>query len=163
MPLGLLEFGAPGQVAKHGQAGGGLDLRLAERQVSRAADTIEDHAGQVQVGVELLVAQHLGGHAAGDHGGVGHQQHRRAQQLGKLGGGAFFIQAGVAVEQAHDALDDGNLPSRRRLAVELQHRGMGQEPGVEVAGRNATGDLVVRRVYVVRPGLEGLHAVAPAG
>ena len=163
VPLGLLELAAPGKVTKHGQTGGGLNLRLAERQMSRTADAVEDDAGHVQVGVEHLIAQHLGGDAAGDLGGVGDQEHRRAQQLGKLGGGAFLIETGMAVEQAHDSLDDGNLPSRRRLAVKLQHRGMRQQPGVEVAGGDTASNLVIGRVNVVRPGLEGLHSIASPG
>ena len=127
------------------QTGGGLDLRLAERQVGRTADAVEDDAGHVQVGLEHLIAQHLGGDAAGDLGGVGHQQHRRAQQHGKLGGGAFLVETGMAVERAHDSLDDGYLPSRRRPAVDLQHRGTGQQPGVEVAGGDTAGNLVTGR------------------
>ena len=91
MSLGLLEFGAAGEVAQHREAGGGFDLGLAELQVGGAGDAVEDYAGEVQGGVEALVAQHFGGDAAGYFGGVGHQQHRGAQQFGELGGGAFLI------------------------------------------------------------------------
>jgi hypothetical protein len=79
-----------GQVAQHRKAGGGLDLRSAELQVPRPADTVEDNPGDAQAGIELLVAQHLGGHAAGDLAGIGHQNHRGRQQFGQLGGRAFL-------------------------------------------------------------------------
>ena len=86
MPLRLLELSAAGQVAQHGQAGGGLDLGLAELQVPVAGDSVEDDPGHVQGRVELLVAQHLGGHAARDLGCVGYQYDRSANQLCQLGG-----------------------------------------------------------------------------
>ena len=60
----------------------------------------------------------------------------------------------MAVEQAHDALNHGYLAAGRGFCVQLQYRCMGQKPCVEVAGRNAAGNLVIRRVYVVRASLE---------
>ena len=69
----------------------------------------------------------------------------------------------MAVEQSHHALDYGNIPRRRRFAVQLQGGGVGQQPGIKVAGWDAAGQLVVGGVDVVGAGLEGLHGVAAAG
>ena len=115
MAFRLLEVGPSRQVAQDRQTGGRLDLGLAELQVARAAHPVEYDTGDAQAGVELLVAQDLGGHAAGDLGGVGDQNDRRAQELGQLGCGAFFIQAGVAVEHPHHTFHHRDLAAARSL------------------------------------------------
>ena len=163
MAFGLLEFRAAGQIAQYRNAGSGLYLRLAECEVPFAGDAVQYDAGQVHAGVELLVAQYLGGHAAGHCRGVGHQYDGGAEELGQLGRGAFLVEAGMAVEHAHDPLHHGDLAAGGRLGVQLQHRAMRKQPGIQVPRGNAAGDLMVGGVDVVRPGLEGLDGVAAAG
>ena len=163
VPLRLHQVVAPGQPTHHGQAGGRLDLRLAELQVPLAAHAVEDYAGHAQVGVELLVAEHLGGHAAGHLAGVGDQDHRGVQELGQLCGGTVLVQGRVAVEHAHDALDHGDVGGAGGPVEQLGDHGMGQQPGVQVAGGHAARDGVVRGVDVVGAGLEGLDPPAAAG
>ena len=163
VPLRLDQCLVAGKVSQHRQAGGGLDLGFAKLQVAGAADTVQDNAGQVQTGIKQLVAQNLGGDAAGDFGSVGHQHDRRVDQLGQLGGGAFLVQAGVAVEDAHHALHHRHLSFAGGPLKKLQHRGVGQQPGIQVPARNAAGQGMVTGVDIVGAGLEGLHRQAPAG
>ena len=86
MALRLDQLFPPRQVAQNRQPGCGLDLWLAEFKVTGSTDAVEYDTGDLQVGIELLIAKYLGGHAACYLGGIGDQDHGGFQQFGQLGG-----------------------------------------------------------------------------
>ena len=76
--------------AKHrqpGRRGDGAGNALA---MAFAAGAVHEKTGQRNPGVEELKPLGERGCAAGHFGGINHQQHRRVQQLGDLGGAARF-------------------------------------------------------------------------
>ena len=163
MPLRLYQFVPARQVAQDRQAGSGGDLRLAKVQMAGAADAVEDNAGQAQGRVKLLIAEDFGGHAAGHFAGVGNQNDRGVQQFRQLRRGAVFGQGIVAVVEAHHALDDGDFFRSDSAAEQFGHGGRRQQPGIQVAGGDAAGELMIGGVNVVGAGLKGLHGIAAAG
>ena len=163
MPFRLHELIPPGQVAHHWYPGGRLDLGLAELQVPGTSHSVEDHAGNSQVGVKLLVAQDFRRDAPGHLGGVCDQDDRGPQQFCQLRCGSLFIQAGMSVEYPHDPFDDGNVAPGTGPLEQFGHRGMGQHPCVQVARGCPAGQRVIRRVNVVWSRLERLHPVSQPG
>jgi hypothetical protein len=76
--------------------------------VSGAGHLVEDHAGQIHLGIEVLTAQDQGGRGAGGHGAIHHQDHRGPQELGQLRGAVGSL--GVeAVKKAAVALDQQGI------------------------------------------------------
>ena len=86
-----------------------LDGLAQQQRVALAADAVEDHAGDVDLGVVAGVAVDDGRCGARERGGVEDEHDGRAQELGHVGGGGQLAAARRAVVEAHDALDDGDV------------------------------------------------------
>ena len=67
----------------------------------------------------------------------------------------------MAVENTHHTLYHRHLFLARGPLIKLQHRGVGQQPGIKVSARHAASQGVVAGVDVVGAGLERLHRQAP--
>jgi hypothetical protein len=97
--------------AEHRHVGVVLDHRAQLGLVARAAEAVEDDAGDADVAVEGLVAEDQRGDAARHAARVEHQHHRQAEQLGQRG---IAVAAGEVepVVEALVALDEGNVGIR---------------------------------------------------
>ena len=69
--------------------------------------------------------------------------------------------ARLAVKEAHDAFDHGDIGSFSAVGEEWGDQPRPREKRVEVTARTARGEGVVGRVYKIRTHLEGRHPEAP--
>ena len=115
----------------------------------RAADLVEEQAGQPQAAVKLGVAFGHRSRGARQRRRVHHQHHRRAQPLGQLRGGASFGGAVAAIKQPHDALHHRHVGAGDRSVERAQHLLPAEHPGVKVDGGAARGGHVVHGVEKV--------------
>ena len=114
MALGRGHALVAAQRAEHGHADAGQRV-AQELLVVIRADAVEDHAGDLHVGIERAVAVHDRGRRTRHRGGVHDEQHRRVEQLRDVRGRGQLAAPGGAVEEPHDALDDRHVrPGSRR-------------------------------------------------
>ena len=132
--------------------------------VPRRPDLVEDHPADPHGALQRRKAVQQSRNALTLATRIDHQQHRRAQQSGDLGGGSagrgqeLFVDA--TVEQSHDALDDGDVGIPRTVPVQRPDQILAHHDRVEVAARPAGGQRVVTRIDEVRTDLERCDAVA---
>ncbi len=92
---------------------------LAEHPlVDGGADAVQDDAGDAQFRVEGRVAVDHRGHRAGHRPRVHDEHDWRAEELGDVGGRGELPAAALAVEEAHDALDDRDVGAARAVGEE---------------------------------------------
>ena len=96
--------------AQHGHIGVVLDHRAQLGFVARAAELVQDHAGNPDARVEGLVPQDQRCDAACHAARVEHQHHRQVEQMGQRGVAVAAVQR-QAVVQALVALDDADVRS----------------------------------------------------
>ena len=93
--------------------------------VRLAADVVEDHAGDAEVGIEAGEAVDERGGAAGHRARVDDEDDGELEQLGHLGGAAAVALSFAAVEEAHHAFDHGDVGIGGGAAKALQVGGWG--------------------------------------
>ena len=136
-----------------------------ERRVSRPANHVEDHAGNVDVAPIALEAERDGGCRLGLRFDVEHEHDRPAGERREVRGRAVAARAACAgaVVESHDALGDADFCIGAGVTQQARDERRAHGPGVEVDAGAAGGGGVERRVDVVGSALEGLHGdAAPA-
>jgi hypothetical protein len=99
-------------------------------------------------------AVHQGGHRVTHRGDVDHQGDGGAQGGGDRGRTVDLGLPGQAVEQAHRALDHGELCARRTVREQRCDPLRADQARIQVAARTAGGQAEVGRVRVIRSDLE---------
>ena len=113
MALGRGHAAVAAQRPDHGDAEVGERLAQQLLVVIRA-DAVEDHASDLDVGIEGAIAVHDRGRRARHRGGVHDQQHGRVQQLRDVRGRGQLTTPRGAVEESHDAFDDREVGAAAR-------------------------------------------------
>ena len=133
-------------------------------RVSWRAHPVEDDAGDSGGFVECREPVQQRGHAVTLAAGVDDEDHRRSEQGGHVRGRSRrrprHGAVDASVEQAHDALDDGDVAAVAAVPVERRDQLLADQHRVQVAARPVSSQRVIARVDVVRPHLERCHAVA---
>jgi len=124
--------------AEHGQA------RLVERLpeelfVGIGADLVEDHAGEVQIGIEGPEPVDDRGGRAGHRRRVDDEQNGRPEELGDMGRRRQLAATGGTVEQAHDTLDHRDVRAGGPVAEERGDQVRAAQEGVEISPGPAGG------------------------
>ena len=134
-----------------------LDHRAQLGLVARAAELVEDHAGDADVRVEGLVAEDQRRDAARHAARVDHQHHRRAEHRRERGVAVAAVEVEPVVEAlvALDQAERGALHALRELGAQLVRAA---QVGIEVVARPPGGEPEPQRIDVVGALLEGLHA-----
>ena len=142
-----------------------LEGRRDQRGMPRTRHPVQDHAGDRNIVAVARAARGDGGRRLGLSADVEHQHDRPAEQRRQVRRRAARGLAGLghAVEQAHDALGDGDVGRCRVAGHQIGQRAGRHRPGVEVEARPAGGHGMEGRIDIVRPALEGLHGKAAAG
>ena len=78
-----------------------------------------------------------------------------------MGRGRQLSAAALAVEEAHDALDNGDVGPAGAVGEERADEIRAREESIEVAARSSRGECVVGGVYKVGADLEGGDAQTP--
>jgi hypothetical protein len=141
--------------AQHLDVGVVLDHRAQLAFMAAAAQLVEDHAGNADVGVEGLVAQDQRGDAARHATRIEHQHHGRLYQLGERRIAVAAVEVQAIVEPLV-ALDEGHVGT---LGV-AAHHGQDLVPfhglEVEVVAGASRGQAQPHGIDIVRAFLEGL-------
>ena len=159
VPRRRLDAGVPGEHAEHGYACR-LERRPHLAHVAPGRGLVEDDAGDADPGLEGGEAVHDRGGRASHVADVEGQHDGGARQRRDVRGGGVAVAADPPVEEAHDALDDGDVARAvRGGAVHEQRRDerLACEERVEVAPRSAGREGVVARVDEVGADLEARH------
>ena len=146
--------------AQDGQARGALDGPCDPTTVRVTPHPIDDDPGQGNVGVEDLVAARDRGRAAGHGPRVDDEHHGGTEQLSHLRAASRVVVVGEAVEQAHDALDDGDVRVASRASKKCGHTLPRDHPCIQGARRTPRGEGVIRGIDVVGPHFERLNGQA---
>ncbi|GMA39846.1 hypothetical protein GCM10025883_18910 [Mobilicoccus caccae] len=157
------DVGAPRQDSEDGDPGH-RDAVACLTFVSGRGDVVEDHPADADAGVEGREPVDEGADAAGGRGAVDDEDDRRAGQFGDVGAAREPLAAEGAVEQTHDALDDGDVRGRRgHRAVEQQRDDAfdALHVGVEIAAASTRGGAVIPRIDVVGADLVWAHLEPP--
>ena len=122
-----------------------------------AVDAIDDNAGDIQAGVEVLKSHHRGGDGGGNRFAI-YQQNDRTAELFSHRGGAAVVRVGTeAVIQPHHALNDRDIRPLHPFAKQrIEHR-FREHKAVEVAGSDAADGGVPAGIEVVRADFAGLN------
>ena len=150
------------QGPQHRHVGVVLDHGAQLGFVARAAELVQDHAGDAHVALERLVAQDQRRDAARHAARIDHQQHRQTQLAGKRRIAVAAVER-QAVVQALVALDQAHIGGVRLARERGDDLGVVHQVRVEVETRPAAGAREPHRVDVVGAFLEGLHAAAARG
>ena len=139
-----------------------LERRRNQREMPRARDAIENHAGDIDVVSISGTAKRDRGRGLGLAGDIEHQHDRPSQQRRQIGRGAG---AGLsarrgAVEQSHHAFGNGNICFHRRGGRQRRDQVRTHRPAIEIITRATGRDLVECRIDIVRTAFERLHVVA---
>jgi len=136
-----------------------LDHAAQPRFVTRAAEPVEDDAGDADVTIEGLIAEDERGDAAGHAAGVNDQHHRRPQQL-RQGGVAVAAVQREAVVQPLVALDEGEIGAARAGDERPQDFAAPHEIKIKVVAVAPGGETQPHGVNIVGALLERLHREA---
>ena len=152
--LRIVEHGA-----EHRHVGVVLDDGAQLGFVARAAEAVEDDAGDADVAIEGLVAEDQRGDAARHAARIQHQHDGQVEQPGQR---RIAVAAGEVepVVEALVALDEGNVRVRAVTGEGVDQLVMRLHVEVQVAAGAAAGQAQPDRVDVVGALLEGLHGEA---
>ena len=95
-----------------------------------AGDAVEHDAGEIEVRIEALEAQHDRAGTPRHRPGVDDQDHRSAEPFRHLGGRTLVAHGAAAVEAAHDALDEGQVRVGSVTRDHIAHKLARAEPAV---------------------------------
>ncbi len=162
MALGQREPAVVADRAEHGHVGVVLDDGAQLAFVARAADLVQDHAGDAHVTVEGLIAEQQRRHAARHAARVDHEHDRQAEALGERRVAVAAVER-EAVVQALVALDErgvgvGRVACEQRVDLVAAH-----QVQVEVEAGPRARARQPHRVDVVGALLERLHREAARG
>ena len=145
--------------AQHRHVGVALERLAQPALVARAADAIEDHAGDAQSRLERLVAEHQRRDAARGAARVEHQHRGQAEPAGerRVAVAAVGRHAVVKPEIAFDQAGIGAVRVAQESRLDLTGPG---QVRIEVAAGAAGGQREPHRVDVVGALLERLHRQA---
>ena len=143
--------------AEHRDVGVMFDHGAQFGFVTRAAELIQNYAGDADIAIECLVAEDQRGDAACHAAGVDDQHHRRGQQVGERGVGVRAIEIETVV-QSFVAFDEADIRARRACSEGAQDFIAPHEEEVEVVAVAAGGAREPQGIDVVRPFLNGCTA-----
>ena len=123
--------------------------------VPGAADFVEHHTGDVQLGIVIAESAHDGAEGCGLTTGIQHQHHRQVQQAGHVGG-ASGCTAADAIEEPHHPLHEGQLGGTSVTVKCAPNPGFPAEIEIEVATGLTRGLAEQLGIEIVRSHLEGL-------
>ena len=167
--LGGLQFMGRGQAEMPARQGQGFAAWQAAQQwhlhalqhvgqqlpVPGAADLVEHHAGDAQLGIVIAESAHDGAEGGGLTTGIQHQHHRQVQQAGHVGR-ASGCTAADAIEEPHHPFHEGQLRGTAVTVKGLANPGFSAEIEIEVATGLPRGLAEQLGIEIVRSHLEGL-------
>ena len=127
-------------------AGTGNQVRMA-----RAGHPIGDGTGPAQAGHPGAQAMCQRAEGAGHRRGIDDGQYRQVEDTGQLG------RRGLAVVQAHHALDDDQVGIQRGLVQAPADVVLAGHPQVQIVNGMAAGQRVPCRIQKIRARLENAH------
>ena len=144
------------QRAQHAHVRVMLDHHPQLRFVPAAAQVVEDHAGNLHVPVERLVAEDQRRDAARHAARIDDQDDRQAERLRQRGVAVAAVERQPVVEPLV-ALDDADVGRGGMPAECAAVLGGLRKVGIEIAAAAAGGGRQPHRVDVIRAFLERLH------